>query len=104
MELGFTYTIHYFTIFRIAYDFSTDCIYVAIIVAYIAATVIDMMSWALKKLRRQKRIEIQSIDATTAETGGHNGFACMPVRIFEKIHPGNTDSSILFRASFLTEE
>jgi hypothetical protein len=57
-------------------------VYVAIVVAYIAATVIDMMTWALRKIRRQKRIEIQSIDATTADTGGgHNGFACMPVRI-----------------------
>ena len=60
---------------------STDYIYVAIIVAYISATLIDMMTWALKKLRRQKRIEIKSIDATAADTSGQNGFACMPVRI-----------------------
>jgi hypothetical protein len=58
---------------------STDLVYVIIIVAYLAATLIDMMAWALKKLRRQKRIEIKNIDASTADTQGQNGFACMPV-------------------------
>jgi hypothetical protein len=65
-------------IFRFPDDLSPDVFYVAIAAAYISITLIDMMTWALKKLRRQKKMEITSIDPSV-DHGGNAGFACMPV-------------------------